>query len=60
MSRIEVTPLTASDATVDALAATLMEVVAHGGSVSFVHPVAPQVAEGFWRESFEKAAAGQK
>lgn len=60
MSRIEVTPLTASDATVEALAATLMEVVAHGGSVSFVHPVHPQVAEGFWRESFEKAAAGER
>lgn len=42
-------PLLASAGVIDALAALLIETVAHGGSVSFMHPLAPQKAEDFWR-----------
>lgn len=60
MFPIQVTPLTASDTTIAALADILVEVVAHGGSVSFMHPLDPTVAADFWRGSLEKAAAGER
>lgn len=60
MSLIEVEPMTASDEVVGSLAAILVEVVAHGGSVSFMHPLEPGVAEGFWRGAFEKVAGGER
>ena len=42
-------PLMASELAVGALAALLIETVAHGGSVGFMHPLAPSKAEAFWR-----------
>jgi ribosomal protein S18 acetylase RimI-like enzyme len=36
----------------------LVEVVANGGSVSFMHPVAPEVAADFWRDSLSRAESG--
>jgi len=60
MSPIEITPLTASDATVEALAAMLVEVVAHGGSVSFMHPLIPASprASGAGRSRRPRPASG--
>jgi len=37
-------PLTSRPETVDALARLLIETVAHGGSIGFMHPVAPDYA----------------
>lgn len=42
-------PLVASAGVIDALAALLIETVARGGSVSFMHPLALGKAQDFWR-----------
>ena len=44
MSPIEIRPLAASPEIVAALSDLLIETVAHGGSVSFMHPLAPEAA----------------
>jgi GNAT superfamily N-acetyltransferase len=41
-----------------ALADILVETVAHGGSVSFMHPLASEAASAFWRNSLAAADAG--
>jgi ribosomal protein S18 acetylase RimI-like enzyme len=41
-----------------ALTEILIEVVANGGSVSFMHPVSPQVAADFWKDSLTRAESG--
>ena len=38
----------------------LIEVVAHGGSVSFMHPLAPDVAAAFWDASLAAAERGER
>jgi hypothetical protein len=43
---------------ISALADTLVETVASGGSVSFMHPLAPDVAAAFWTTSLAAAEAG--
>ena len=43
---------------ISALAETLIETVAAGGSVSFMHPLARETAEGFWTQSLAAADAG--
>src|SRR5438045_3903428 len=43
-----------------ALSETLIETVAHGGSVSFMHPLARAVAEDFWTKSLDAAEAGSR
>jgi ribosomal protein S18 acetylase RimI-like enzyme len=53
-----ITMLTPEPQVVSALADILVEVVANGGSVSFMHPLAHSVAADFWRESFAKASSG--
>ncbi len=40
------------------LADMLIEVVAGGGSVSFMHPLAPDAARGFWDRSLAAAERG--
>ena len=45
---------------IDALAAMLVEVVAAGGSVSFMHPLAPEVAADFWTRSLAEADAARR
>lgn len=42
----------------DALADLLVETVAHGGSVSFMHPLAIDDAVAFWEQSLAQAARG--
>jgi ribosomal protein S18 acetylase RimI-like enzyme len=56
----EIVALRADPETVAALAETLVETVANGGSVSFMHPLAPEVAADFWRRSLAAAAAGRR
>ncbi|HVM99426.1 MAG TPA: GNAT family N-acetyltransferase [Caulobacteraceae bacterium] len=57
---IEIARLSASPATVAALAELLIETVASGGSVSFMHPLAPDQAADFWTRSLAAADAGKR
>ncbi len=45
---------------VTALADLLVETVAHGGSVSFMHPLAADVAHEFWNGSLAAADHGDR
>jgi ribosomal protein S18 acetylase RimI-like enzyme len=60
MPEIEIQPLTASPRTRDQLSQLLIEVVANGGSVSFMHPLAPATANAFWDSSLAAAARGER
>jgi ribosomal protein S18 acetylase RimI-like enzyme len=60
MPEIFIAPLTASPRARRALSEILVEVVAHGGSVSFMHPLAPEVADAFWERSLAAAARGER
>jgi ribosomal protein S18 acetylase RimI-like enzyme len=60
MSDITVAALTASPEIGAALSDLLIETVAHGGSVSFMHPLAPATAEAFWTKSLAAAARGER
>jgi ribosomal protein S18 acetylase RimI-like enzyme len=60
MSEITIAPLTASPATCAALNEMLIEAVASGGSVSFMHPLAPEQADAFWRNSLTAADRGER
>lgn len=51
MIDIRILPAEADAAVIGALAAILVETVAQGGSVSFMHPLAPARAEEFWRKT---------
>jgi ribosomal protein S18 acetylase RimI-like enzyme len=44
----------------DKLSEILIEVVAHGGSVSFMHPLTPQAAVSFWDASLAAAERGER
>ncbi|HWA64060.1 MAG TPA: N-acetyltransferase [Caulobacteraceae bacterium] len=54
----DIRPLAPDDATVDALAQILIDTVAAGGSVHFMHPVGRDEAAGYWREALADAARG--
>jgi ribosomal protein S18 acetylase RimI-like enzyme len=58
MSSIDIRPLTAE--TRDMLADLLIETVAAGGSVSFMHPLSQQAAETFWDNSLMAAGRGER
>jgi ribosomal protein S18 acetylase RimI-like enzyme len=60
MPSIQIAPLTASPDTIAALSEILVETVAHGGSVSFMHPMPLQAAETFWRDSLGAAVRGER
>ena len=53
-------PLTASPQTLDALAGLLVETVAAGGSVHFMHPLSHAEARGFWEKALAAAARGER
>ena len=55
-----VTPLTASPAITAALCEILIEAVASGGSVSFMHPLSPESAADFWNASLAAASRGER
>lgn len=60
MMPFRIAPLTASPETITALGEMLVETVAHGGSVSFMHPLSLPAAEAFWRDSLDAAARGER
>ncbi|MBT9289332.1 GNAT family N-acetyltransferase [Hyphomicrobiaceae bacterium 22] len=59
-SAIAIRPLDATPETVAALADLLIETVARGGSVSFMHPLARADAEAFWSGSLAAAGRGER
>jgi len=59
-SQFTITTLANEPQVVLALADILMEVVANGGSVSFMHPLSPEVATAFWETSLAAAARGER
>lgn len=60
MSAIRIAALTDTPAIVSALSDLLVETVAHGGSVSFMHPLSTEAADRFWRGSLAAAARGER
>lgn len=60
MSEIRIEALHPAPQVVAQLAAMLVEVVAGGGSVSFMHPLAPEAALAFWNSSLAGAARGER
>jgi ribosomal protein S18 acetylase RimI-like enzyme len=60
MSAIAIRPLNASPAVVGMLSDMLVDVVAEGGSVSFMHPLMRATAEAFWIDALTAAARGAR
>ena len=60
MTAFAVKPLNDSPQTLDALADILVETVAAGGSVHFMHPLAQADARGFWEKALAAAACGER
>lgn len=59
-SDIQIAILSASPAMCGALAQILVETVADGGSVSFMHPLPLVVAEQFWAHALDAAGRGER
>ncbi len=60
MPEFVVRPLEPAPATHAMLCETLIETVAHGGSVGFMHPLAPSDAAAFWDGALAAAARGAR
>ncbi|MDX8479540.1 GNAT family N-acetyltransferase [Mesorhizobium sp. VK24D] len=60
MDLLEIRTLSDDAKTSGMLADLLIETVAAGGSVSFMHPLSPDAAREFWRKSFVAAARGER
>lgn len=60
MEGITIAPVQASAQSRGALSAILIEAVAGGGSVGFMHPLALEVADAFWAGSLAAAARGER
>ncbi|MBN9551446.1 MAG: GNAT family N-acetyltransferase [Alphaproteobacteria bacterium] len=60
MNSLEIRALTDDAATTALLADLLMDTVASGGSVSFMHPLSAEAARDFWRKSLASAARGER
>ena len=60
MSEFDIRPLYGSPQIRQALSEILVEVVANGGSVSFMHPLAVEEADAFWEGSLAAAARGER
>jgi ribosomal protein S18 acetylase RimI-like enzyme len=59
-SVFRIAPLALDDKTRRSLAEILVETVAQGGSVGFMHPLAPEAAQGFWDKALAAAARGER
>lgn len=59
-SPFNIMPLTSKPATITALADLIIETVANGGSVSFMHPMSRQQATAFWEDSLAAADRGER
>jgi ribosomal protein S18 acetylase RimI-like enzyme len=60
MPAITIAPLTDLPQIRAALSELLVETVANGGSVSFMHPLPLEAADAFWRDSLASAACGER
>ncbi len=60
MAQFEIRPLVASVDVVGMLGDILVETVAHGGSVSFMHPMPVEAARAFWSGSLAAAGRGER
>jgi ribosomal protein S18 acetylase RimI-like enzyme len=60
MHEVRIAPLNTSPDVIAALSEILIEAVASGGSVSFMHPLTRETAENFWRESLASADRGER
>src|SRR5215813_6789489 len=60
MTAFRIEPLTSSATTCGALSDILVETVAHGGSVSFMHPLPRETASRFWETSLASADRGER
>lgn len=60
MSSFAIKPLADAPQIRDALSELLIETVASGGSVSFMHPLSVDDARAFWRDSLGSAARGER
>ncbi|HUC16401.1 MAG TPA: GNAT family N-acetyltransferase [Acetobacteraceae bacterium] len=60
MSEIRIEPLRDSPEIRETLSEILIEAVASGGSVSFMHPLTPQAARAFWDDALAGAARGER
>ncbi|MBZ9986137.1 GNAT family N-acetyltransferase [Mesorhizobium sp. BH1-1-5] len=60
MNSLEIRTLTDDAATAAMLSDLLIETVAAGGSVSFMHPLSPGAARDFWCKSLAAAARGER
>ena len=59
-SAIRIDALTDDAEVIEALSDIIIEVVANGGSVSFMHPLSRQMAANFWKDSLAKARRGER
>jgi ribosomal protein S18 acetylase RimI-like enzyme len=59
-SATRLAPLTENPEVMAALSDILIEVVADGASVSFIHPLAREAATEFWKDSMMRAANGTR
>ena len=57
---VHIARLSSNAETIAVLSEILIEVVANGGSVSFMHPLAPEVAADFWAKSLGAADSGSR
>ncbi|WP_291842259.1 GNAT family N-acetyltransferase [Bradyrhizobium sp.] len=60
MPDIQIKTLNSSPETCAMLSEMLVETVANGGSVSFMHPLPLQTADAFWRSSLASADRGDR
>ena len=60
MAGIEIIPLSHSPAIRAMLSDLLIEAVTKGGSVSFMHPLPPEIANRFWDNALHAAARGDR
>ncbi|WP_050419626.1 GNAT family N-acetyltransferase [Bradyrhizobium tropiciagri] len=60
MSQFSIKPLADAPGIRGALGELLIETVASGGSVSFMHPLAPEDADAFWKDSLGAAARSER
>lgn len=58
--QLRITALHNRPETVRALADLIIETVAHGGSVSFMHPLSEEKAIAFWENSLAAAGRGER
>ena len=60
MREFAIAPLSDQPEIRRALSELLVETVASGGSVSFMHPLPLETADAFWRDSLASAARGER